>query len=282
MTLGFPQRAALIATLLVLAPIAQAWAAVDPALLAADKALVSAAARNDVKGVDALLDQDLTWTDVRGATVGKTQVARLLPARAITDEAKATSKQFDYGRVGVVLVDSGKLHALRVWAKRPAGWKLLVFQEVRSLDAPAAAPAPRGAAPKCENPCGSIPYTAKTATEKAVIAAYLALEEAATGGHGPEWRAIAADEIALVSSNGDRALDKETRARAIERGALGGVQPTKLLTAQFLEFGDAVVMRSKHQPEKGDLLQITRVWVKRDGRWQETLSYQTGIRTSAK
>jgi len=40
-------------------------------------------------------------------------------------------------------------------------------------------------------------------------------------------------------------------------------------------------MTSQHQPDRGDLLRITRVWVKRDGNWVETLSYQTAIRTRA-
>jgi hypothetical protein len=37
-------------------------------------------------------------------------------------------------------------------------------------------------------------------------------------------------------------------------------------------------MTSQHQADSGQLLHITRVWVKRDGRWQETLSYQTAVR----
>ena len=39
----------------------------------------------------------------------------------------------------------------------------------------------------------------------------------------------------------------------------------------------AVVMTSQHQSDRGGLIQITRLWVKRDGRWQETLSYQTAV-----
>jgi hypothetical protein len=36
-------------------------------------------------------------------------------------------------------------------------------------------------------------------------------------------------------------------------------------------------MTSQHQADNGQHLQITRVWVKRDNRWQETLSYQTAV-----
>ena len=37
-------------------------------------------------------------------------------------------------------------------------------------------------------------------------------------------------------------------------------------------------MTSQHQSDQRPASdQITRVWVKRDGRWQETLSYQTAV-----
>ena len=87
--------------------------------------------------------------------------------------------------------------------------------------------------------------------------------------------------VVVVGGGGAFAYNKQQQAER-EKAAMGGVAPTKLLTAQLLDFGNTVVMRSKHQPDKGDLLQITRVWVKRDGRWQETLSYQTGIKTPSK
>jgi hypothetical protein len=142
--------------------------------------------------------------------------------------------------------------------------------------APAAAV--QNAGSKCENPCGAVPYTPRTANERAVMKAYTSLEEAAMGGKAREWNDVAADEIALVSSNSDRAFDKPTRSAAIAKASLGSVRPTKLLSAKLFEFGDAVVMTSQHQADSGQHLQITRVWVKRDNRWQETLSYQTAVR----
>ena len=111
-----------------------ASAAIDPAVVTADGAFVKAATAGDAKGVDALLDQDLTWTDMNGATVTRAQAAKSLPKLAIANAAGAETKQYDYGNIAVVLVNSGKLHTVRVWAKRPAGWRLLVSQDVRSLD----------------------------------------------------------------------------------------------------------------------------------------------------
>jgi hypothetical protein len=242
----------------------------------ADRTFVHAIASGDTNGAAALLDQDFTWIGADGKTLGAPRVRQALPKPAIADESAAQSTQYGYDDVGIVEVNAGKLHTLRVWVKRPAGWRLLVYQEVKSLDAPATVTP--GAGKNCENPCGAVPYTPKTATEREVMDAYKALEEAAMGGKAREWSEIAADEIALVSSNSDRVFDKPTRAAAIAKATLGGVAPTRLLSARLFEFGGAVVMTSQHQSDRGGLIQITRLWVKRDSRWQETLSYQTAVR----
>jgi|ERR1041385_8600927 hypothetical protein len=252
--------------------------ALAAAAATSDQAFVKAAAAGDVKTAAAMLDQDFTWTNADGKTLDAAHVRQALPKPAVVNEAAAQTATYDYGAVDVVQVNSGKLHTLRVWVKRPGGWRLLVYQEVKSLDAPAPAGGAPTAGTKCENPCGAVPYTPKSEAERAVMKAYTSLEEAAMGGKAKEWNEVAADEIALVSSNSDRAFDKPTRSAAIAKASLGSVRPTKLLSARLFEFGDAVVMKSEHQADSGQLLHITRVWLKRDGRWQETLSYQTAVR----
>jgi hypothetical protein len=268
----------LLVIVLTLIAHANAEAAVDPAMLEGDRAFVQAVAHGDAKMIAGMLDSDFTWTDADGATRDVARVRETVPKPGIADQSLG-AKQYDYGRVGVVQVNAGRLHALRVWVKRPAGWRLLVFQEVRSLDAPPTSTP--GTGKSCENPCGTVPYQPKTEGERGVIAAYLALEEAATTGNATAWSSYAADELALVSSNSDRVFDKPTRVAAIQRSTLGGVAPTKLLSARLFDFGTAVVMISQHQPDRGNLLHITRVWVKREGRWVETLSYQTAVRAPA-
>lgn len=274
-------RAAGLAAVVLLTAAAPSRAAEDPALRAADVAMVAASTKGDAAAVSAMLDTASTWTDANGRTSTKAQVGRTVPAVAVGAGPKVTTRIYDYGQVGVVLADLDKAHALRVWIKRPAGWRLLVHHEVRSQSAAITGQTPAKNAP-CENPCGSVPFTAKTDVQRGVLTAYQALEAAAERRDAKDWVTYIADEFALASSNGDRVFDKETRAKGIAQSALGGVAPTRLLTAEMLEFGATVVMRSTHQPEKGDPLQITRVWVRRDGRWQETLSYQTGIRPAAK
>jgi len=261
---------------------AAADTAVDPAVGAADGKFLQAATHGDGAALASQLDADLQWTDPAGRTMNRQAVTTKVPTVGVTTNDRVW---YGYGPIAVAEANDGKLHALRIWVKRPAGWKLLVYQEVRSLDAPATATP--GTGTTCENPCGAVPYTPKNATERAVMQAYSELEAAATGHKEDAWKMRAADEIALVSSNSDRTFDKPTRAAAIGKATLGGVAPTKLLTAKLFDFNDVVVMTSQHETDKGQRLHITRVWVNRDpstgslgagGRWQETLSYQTAVR----
>ena len=146
MTVRHTFLVALVATVLA----HPASAAIDPAVVTADGAFVKAATAGDAKGVDALLDQDLTWTDMNGATVTKTQAVKALPTLAITKPAGADTKQFDYGNVAVVLVDYRRLerYAYVVYAATlllvlavpvvgtvggGANWRALVCRDVEAL-----------------------------------------------------------------------------------------------------------------------------------------------------
>jgi hypothetical protein len=198
----------------------------------------------------------------------------MIPPPAIPSETAAEADAFDYGRVRVVRVDRARRHALRVWVQRPAGWRLLLYQEVVSLAAPPAA-APPGIDRECVNPCKSIPYKPETINERGVIAAYQALETAAHGADVNNWSRYVADEFVVVSSNSDRVLTKQARLDGLRKAAYGGVSPSALVSAELFDFDNAVVMRALHQPETGPPLQIGRVWINRNGEWMSVLSYQT-------
>ena len=88
---------------------------------------------------------------------------------------------------------------------------------------------------------------------------------------------MVADEFVAASSNSDRLQSKHSRMAEFDRSKDAGVAPTRLVTARMFTFRDAVLMVSEHQPDRGKPLQVTRVWVKRDGSWVETLSYQTAV-----
>src|SRR5580704_3693494 len=245
------------------------------AMTGADRAFVHAVANTDRPALEKILDADFTWTDSDGRTQTKSQVLRDLPKPAIANEHDAQLKQYTYGELGDVQANLGKAHVLRVYIKRPDGWKAIAYQEVMSLDAPPSfAP---GAGKDCENPCRTISYEPKNDTERQVVAAYSKLETAAMAHNSPVFATLAADEFVAASSNSNKLYDKRGRMDDFDHAKMAGVAPTPLSSARMFDFPDAVLMRSEHKPDRGRPLHVTRVWVKRNGSWMESLSYQTSV-----
>jgi hypothetical protein len=226
-----------------------------------------------------LLDADFTWTDADGKTSTRVQFHQKFDAEKTPEFAvggrSAEVTAYTYGQVGVVQANAGKMHVLRVWVKHQARWRALVYQEVKSLDAPPTVTP--GPGKVCVNPCKSVPFQPKNDAEKGVIESYMGLETAALAHSASDWSSHVADEFAAASSNSDELLDKPGRIKGLEREKMAGVSPTALVSARMFDFGDTVVMTSLHRPDKGKPLHITRVWVMRNGKWLETLSYQTAI-----
>jgi hypothetical protein len=248
-------------------------------MLQADRAFVEAVAKRDKPALDELLDADFSWTDLEGKTQSKDKVLRELPAPAITNEHDAQLRNYMYGEIGDVQANLGRAHVLRVWVKRPAGWKAIVYQEVLSLDAPPTfAP---GAGKDCENPCRTIAYKPKNETEQQVVTAYSKLETAAMAHNSAVFSTLVADEFVAASSNSNKLYDKRGRMEDFDHSKMAGVAPTPLMSARMFDFAEAVLMASEHKPDRGQPLHVTRVWITRNGSWMETLSYQTSIKTAA-
>lgn len=251
-----------------------AGAADDPALLAADQSFVQAMAKSDVAALGKLLDSDFVWIDASGKVEKRAQVLVGVPKSGLS-EAGGADVRHDYGQVETVEANSGKMHVLRVWVKRPAGWRALVYQEVQSLDAPPKTTP--SASQDCQNPCKSVGYTPKTETERAIITAYEGLETSAMTHNAGDWDAHTGEEFIAASSYSDRLLDKPTRLGELKRANMAGLAPTPLVSAKLLVFGDAAVLRSHHVANQAKPLEVTRVFVKRDGKWVEVVSYQTAV-----
>ncbi len=257
-----------------------ALAADDSAVRAADGEFSQAAAKGDTGALGKLLDADFQWIDVSGNLRGRAQVLKavpkmLIPRPTANNVSPDVIRLHNYGQIAVTEADNDRLHILRVWVMRPAGWRALVYQEVQSLDAPPKVTP--SAAKECRNPCKSVGYTPKTQAERAVIESYEGLETAAMAQDAAQWDAHTAEEFIAASSNSDKLLDKPTRMAELRHANMAGLAPTPLISARLFQFGDATVMRSRHVPEHGKPLQVTRVFVMRDGKWLETLSYQTSV-----
>ena len=249
--------------------------------LEADQAFMQALGKADTAAVSPLLDPDLIWTDWEGKTQDRTQILGHLPASTVSDVG---SKSYTYDQVVTVRTDSGKLHVLRVWARRPAGWRLLVYHEVKQAETAATG---TSAPPikECVNPCQKVPYQPKNDAEAGVIKSWQALETAVTAGDSKAWAPHFADEFVVIGSAGTDPVTKEGRMAALDKqrqaatnGAPAGLAPdhTRMFT-----IGDTVVMNCQSLPHRGKPAHITRVWIKRDGMWKMTVSFQTTIQAAA-
>jgi hypothetical protein len=272
---GVPAMSAIRCTLACLILSGRLFAQ-DQAMLQADRAFVQAVADSNSSALENLLDADLKWVTVDGNTMNKTLILRHIPSILSPSRGdNAELKRYVYGKIGDIQENIGRMHVLRVWVKRADGWKAIVYQEVMSLEAPPSfAP---GAGKNCENPCRAVPYQPKNATEQQVVTAYSKLETAAMAHNSPVFATLVADEFVAASSNSNKLYDKRGRMDDFDHAKMAGVAPTPLVSARMFDFGDAVLMLSEHRPDRGKPLHVTRVWVKRNGSWMETLSYQTSV-----
>jgi hypothetical protein len=250
----------------------------EQAVSQADHSFVQAVAKQDKNVVAGLLDANFTWIDSNGIGSTKEQVREDLGAFAKDSEGNADLKVFRHGQVGSVFGVQQNGRFERVWVKRPAGWRLLVYQQVpdRAPSSPAYANGGTSSA-DCENPCKTIPYKPTTEADREVIASFQAMNTAIWQADADAWAAHIGDEdfgitpgVLVSKANRIAAIkkQKETNARAV---------PAPLLSALFFDFGDTVVMEALHQPRNGKPHRFTRIWVKREGVWQLVAGAQTEI-----
>jgi hypothetical protein len=274
---------ALCAAMVVAVP-KSARAQDDPAVQAADRDFAAAVSKSDKTALGNLLDADFVWIEANGKLEDRVQVLagapkRLIPVLIINGKAQfAPVHWHNYGEVAVARTDDDRKHMVRIWVKRPAGWRALVYQEVESLGAPPKVTP--SASQQCDNPCKTVGYRPKNETESEIIKAYEGLETSAMTHNAAEWDAHTGEEFVAASSFSDRLLDKPTRLGELKRSNMAGLAPTPLVSGRLFVFGDAAVLRSRHDAGQAKL-EVTRVWARRDGRWVETLSYQTGVQSGS-
>lgn len=246
----------------------------DEAVLQADHAFIEAIGKADKAAIGKLLDANFMWTDSAGKTLTESEVLQSLPTPATGYDAEA--KERTYGQVGAVQVASGKVHVLRVWVKRPAGWRALLYHEVTQAEK---ANPPGPGTNDCVNPCKTVPYTPKNEAEKGVILSWQQLETAVTGHDPKAWAPHFGDEFVLIASGGLQPTTKADRMAQLSKPGVGPAPPG-LDWARMFDFGDTVVMVSQSKPYSGKPAHISRVWVKGTDMWQMAFSYQTTIQAA--
>jgi hypothetical protein len=251
----------------------------DPAVLQTDKAFMQALAKHD-QAVSKVLDADFMYTDAAGETIGKATLLVALPTPMMGDESGAQVSERTYGEVAGVRVSDGKQHVLRIWVKRPVGWRLLVYQEVKQVDV---APPPGPTTNECVNPCKTVPYTPKNEDEAGVIKSWSMLETAVLNHDPKGWAPHFLDEFVLISSNGTQVQTKADRLATLGKPGIGPA-PGGLVHGQMFDFPsdkpETIVMIATAQGYSGKPNHISRIWVKRDGIWKMAFSYQTTIQSA--
>jgi hypothetical protein len=249
----------------------------DPAILKLDRQLIQAVAKRDSATAEKLLDKNFTWTDADGKTLTVSEALQSLPKPALADEGGADVTERTYGDVAVVSASSGKMHVIRFWVKRPEGWKILVYHEVKQLDRPSTSAG--SGVKECENPCKSVPFQPANDSERAIIASWQALETGVTAHDAAAWAPHIGYEFVQISSNSDHPISKSGRMETLDKQKQSGVgaAPSPLVSAKMFDFGDTVVMTCLHQPFTGKPVHVSRLWIKREGQWVMVISYQTTI-----
>jgi Domain of unknown function (DUF4440) len=90
---------------------------------------------------------------------------------------------------------------------------------------------------------------------------------------------LIADEFTATDTYHDRPFTKSDRLSQIGKQKLRGTRssPPELRSAEMFEFGDTVMMVAREQRPGAKSYFNTRMWVRRDARWQMLFSFNTRI-----
>jgi hypothetical protein len=246
------------------------------AVLQGDHALMQAFAGTDTAGVDQLLDKDFVWIDSNGRIQTGAQVLEHLPTPA---NAGVEVQERTYGESAVVRANQGRVQVVRVWAKRGPGWKVVLYQEV-TLALKSEPPMGSGTeASDCENPCKKIPFQPETPSEQEVIASWQGVMRSMAANDADAYAPLIADEFTATDTHHDRAYTKADRLAQIQKQKQTGAHTAlpALISASMFDFGETVLMIAREQRTNAKAYFNSRMWLKRDGRWQMLFSMNTRI-----
>jgi hypothetical protein len=241
---------------------------------AADRAFVQAFEKKDTAALKEILNTEFIWIDSHGQWLNRAGLLENIPAIANSDVA---AQIHSYGDAVVVRADRGRMNVLRIWVKRATGWRAVLYQEVRQVEKSE----PAGGKPsgECVNPCNTIPYQPQTQAEKEAVASWQGVMRAMADNDADAYSPLIADEFSATDTYHDRPYNKSDRLAQIAKQKLSGTRasPPGLLSAEMFDFGDTVMMVAREQRRGAQSYFNTRMWLKRDARWQMLFSFNTRI-----
>jgi hypothetical protein len=240
----------------------------------ADHAFVQAFVKNATGALKEILDAEFIWIDSSGRRLNRAELSENIPAIANSD---VEMQIHSYRDAAVVRANRGRMNVLRIWVKRAAGWRAVLYQEV--LQVQKSEPAGGKPSTECVNPCKTIPYQPQTEAEKEVIASWQDVMKAMAANNAEAYSPLIADEFSATDTYHDRPYNKSDRLSQIAKQKLSGTRssPPELLSAEMFDFGDKVMMVAKEQRPGAKSYFNTRMWIKRDARWQMLFSFNTRI-----
>ena len=251
----------------------------EPAALQADHNFLAAAGEGNQRIAGALLDADFEWTDAEGKTRSKTESLQNLRALEADNKGDADVQSYGYDQMEVITGMHHDARFMRVWVKRPAGWKVLAIVDTPVGHGTAPFATAANAAADCENPCRTIPYEPKTESDKTIVALLERLKMDEWHPNPEDWAPYVLDGVYYVTSAG--ALSKADRVAHLEQEKKSGaaiLPGDPVISMRMFDFGGSAVMVTRNAPYRGGKPYYSlRVWTYRDGRWQLANSQQTTI-----
>jgi hypothetical protein len=254
----------------------------EQAVLAADHSLLELLARgdeaflNDQLALNRLLNEDFTWIDSTGKSMFKAQVLKNFPQPA---NVGVDLQVRIYGRTAIVRANRGKLQVLRVWLQRAPSWRLVLYQEVRMVPKSEPPIPAEASSAVCDNPCKTIPFQPETSSQKEVIASWQSVMKAMAESDPDSYAPLIADEFTATDTHHDAPYTKADRLAQLKTQRQSGARsaPPALISARMFDFGDTVMMIAREQRANAKAYFNSRMWVKRDARWQMLFSFNTRI-----
>ncbi|MGH9689500.1 MAG: nuclear transport factor 2 family protein [Candidatus Acidiferrales bacterium] len=255
----------------------------DSVVRQADHTFLAAAAEGNKGMAGALLDSDFEWTDTEGKTRSKTETLKNLRALAADNEGDTDLHWYQYDHLEVITGVHNNARFMRVWVKRPAGWRAFAIVDTGISHGTAPFATTANSTEDCENPCKTIPYKPSTEADKTIVGLLERLKVDEWHPNPEDWSPYVLDGVDYVTSAG--ALSKAARVAHLDQEKKSGaliLPGDPVISMRMADFGMSVVMISRIAPyDGGKPYYSLRVWTYQDGRWQLANSQQTTMAGAA-